>query len=510
MQDQNYISKQIEMQGIVKKFGALVANDHIDLTVRKGEVHALLGENGAGKTTLMNVLYGLYQPTSGKIFIRDKEVRVFNPNVAISYGIGMVHQHFMLVPPFTVTQNIILGSETVDFFGVIDFRKAEEQVKAISDKYDLYVDPLQKVEDISVGMQQRVEILKALYRNADILILDEPTAVLTPQEIKELICIIRNLTSEGKTVIMITHKLKEIKDAADRCTIIRRGRKIDTVQVADTSEEVLASMMVGRSVSFSVKKQTRQPGEAILEVQNLIVRDNRGLKAVDGLSFKVRRGEILGIAGVDGNGQKEMVEALNGLRKVESGSIIVKEREVTNSSTADIIRSGVCTIPEDRQKRGLIGEFSVEENVVLEKFEHKPFSNRGVLNFQAINEYARRLIDTFQITPPDSRLKAGKLSGGNQQKLIIAREVSNDPDLLIAYQPSRGLDVGAIEYVHNSIVAQRDKDKAVLLVSLELDEIMDLSDRIAVIYEGEIVGILDSAEADENIIGLMMAGGGKN
>lgn len=497
------------MYGIVKKFGSLVANDHIDLTVHKGEVHALLGENGAGKTTLMNVLYGLYQPNSGDIFIKGERVKLTNPNVAISHGIGMVHQHFMLIPPFSVTQNIILGKETTGTLGMLDIKRAADEVKAISEKYDLYVDPSRKIEDISVGMQQRVEILKALYRNADILILDEPTAVLTPQEIGELIKIIHNLTGQGKTIILITHKLKEIKQAAHNCTIIRRGKRIDTVKVVDTSEQELASMMVGRSVSFSVQKVPRVPGEPLLRIEDLVVRDNRNLKAVDGLSLEVRKGEILGLAGVDGNGQKELVEALTGLRRVESGTIWVNGKDMTNRTPREILDSKVCTIPEDRQKRGLVKDFTIAENFILETFRKTPFSRKGILNFSAITAFAKDLLGSFDIRPRDEKARGWSLSGGNQQKVIIAREVSNDPDLLIASQPTRGLDVGAIEYVHSSLVAQRDKDKAVLLVSLELDEVMDLSDRIAVIYEGRIMGVVDAAEADENTLGLMMAGGGK-
>jgi len=499
----------IEMTGITKYFGDLAANDHIDLTVHEGEVHALLGENGAGKTTLMNILYGLYQPTSGEIRIKGQKVAVSNSNVAIAHGIGMVHQHFMLIPPFTVAQNIILGKEIVKGMGTLDMTRAEEEVRALSGQYDLYVDPHAKVEDITVGMQQRVEILKALYRNADILILDEPTAVLTPQEIRELIRIMRSLTSQGKTVILITHKLKEIKQAADFCTIIRRGKKIDTVRVAQISEEELASKMVGREVSFSVNRLPRETGKPVLEIRDLVVRDNRGLRAVDGLSLEVRRGEILGIAGVDGNGQKELVEALTGLRKVESGKVLINGVEKTGHTPRDILDSRVATIPEDRQKRGLVRDFTIAENLILENFRKKPFSNRGILNFSAISEFARDLLERFDIRPRNEMARGWSLSGGNQQKVIIAREVTNDPDLLIASQPTRGLDVGAIEYVHQSLVAQRDKDKAVLLVSLELDEVMDLSDRIAVIYEGRIVGQLNSDEADENTLGLMMAGGGE-
>lgn len=496
------------MRQITKRFGKVLANDRIDLTVREGEVHALLGENGAGKTTLMNVLYGLYQPDSGEIFVRGTPVRVPSPNVAIGLGIGMVHQHFMLVPPFTVAQNIILGKETVRACGFLDLRRAEETVDALSRKYELHVDPCARAEDISVGMQQRVEILKALYRNADILILDEPTAVLTPQEIRELMRIMRSLTAQGTTVILITHKLAEIRQAADRCTVIRRGRKVATVDTEGCTEEDLASMMVGREVSFSVPRTGREPGAVLLEVRDLVVRDNRGLQALKGLSLAVRRGEILGVAGVDGNGQSELVEALTGLRPVESGQVRLRERDVTGLSARRVREARVSTIPEDRRKRGLVPDFSIAENMVLEKVDKEPFSRRGILDYGRIRDYGRRLVKDFDVRPADEDLRAGALSGGNQQKVIIAREISNDPDLLIAAQPTRGLDVGAIEYVHASLVAQRDRGKAVLLVSLDLDEVMNLSDRIAVIYEGRIVGLFGAEEADENELGLLMAGGG--
>jgi general nucleoside transport system ATP-binding protein len=497
----------VEMRGITKKFGSFVANDGIDLTVHRGEVHALLGENGAGKTTLMNQLYGLYQPTSGEILIKGKSVRVTNSNVAISNGIGMVHQHFMLVQPFTVAENIILGRETCSIPGVLDLKKAERDVEALSVKYGLSVDPRAVIRDITVGMQQRVEILKTLYRGADILILDEPTAVLTPQEIEDLIKIIRNLTAEGKTVIIITHKLKEIKAAADYCTIIRRGKRIDTVRVDGVSEHELAAMMVGREVNFSVNKEKQACGDCVLQIENLVVRDNRGLPAVKGLSLNVNRGEILGLAGVDGNGQRELVEAITGLRRAESGSVSVNGADVTNDTPREVLDAGMSCIPEDRQRRGLVLDYSVAENFILETYAEAPYSKRGILDREAIGKHAGELIAKFDVRPPDGKHKAGSLSGGNQQKVIIAREVSNDPDLLIASQPTRGLDVGAIEFVHQSLVEQRNRDKAVLLVSLELDEIMDLSDRIAIIYEGKIVGIVDAKDADEKAIGLMMAGG---
>ncbi len=494
------------MKGITQKFGNLVANDNIDLTVHKGEVHALLGENGAGKTTLVNSLYGLYHPTSGEIFINGEKVIMDNPNVAIHKGIGMVHQHFMLVKPFTVVQNIILGKETHKY-GVLDMKTATEQIMDLSKKYGLHVDPQACIQDITVGMQQRVGILKTLYRGADILILDEPTAVLTPQEILDLIQIIDNLTSQGKTVIIITHKLKEIKDVADFCTIIRRGKRIDTVKVADVTESDLASMMVGREVSFKVEKEKSKPAETVLEITDLHVNDNRDIPALRGLNLKVRRGEILGIAGVDGNGQNELEEALIGVRKAISGSIKVDGKEILGMSPREILDHKVSTIPSDRQKMGLVLDYSISENMILENYKKEPFSRKGWLRFDAIKEYARKLIEQFDVRPADENYLSGALSGGNQQKVIIAREISNNPDVLIAVQPTRGLDVGAIEYVHKALVAQRDKGKAVLLISLELDEVINVSDRIAVIYEGAIAGEMSADEADENEIGLMMAGG---
>lgn len=508
MSNIDFNQKVVEMKNVTKKFGSFTANESINLTIHKGEVHALLGENGAGKTTLMNVLYGLYQPTEGEIFINGKKVEMDNPNVAIANGIGMVHQHFMLVEPFTVTENIILGMETTKMGGYIDMNKAKAEVKALSDKYGLIVDPDAKIQDITVGMQQRVEILKALYRGADILILDEPTAVLTPQEITDLIKIIRNLTEEGKSIIIITHKLKEIKAVADYCTIIRRGKHIDTVCVADVDENDLASKMVGREVNFVVEKKEQEQGEVVFRIENLVVKDNRGINKVDGLSLEVHKGEILGLAGVDGNGQSELIEAITGLRKIESGKVFMNGEDITGKTPKEIIDSKLSSIPEDRQKRGLVLEYTIAENMILENYMKEPFSKKGrVLNHLEIEKHARGLIEKFDVRPNNEKVPAGALSGGNQQKVIIAREVTNDPDLLIAAQPTRGLDVGAIEYVHKSLVAQRDDNKAVLLVSLELDEVMNVSDRIAVIYEGKIVGIIDAKSADENTIGLMMAGG---
>ncbi|MDJ0913336.1 MAG: ABC transporter ATP-binding protein [Desulfobacterales bacterium] len=504
----DFSQKTVEMINVVKKFGDFVANDGINLTVHKGEVHALLGENGAGKTTLVNCLYGLYHPTAGTIRINGRELNVTDPNVAIQNGIGMVHQHFMLVEPFTVTQNIILGRETTKLMGILDLSAAEKKVAEISERYGLAINPRDKIEDISVGSQQRVEILKALYRGAEILILDEPTAVLTPPEIQELVMIIRNLTQEGKSIIIITHKLHEIKQVADYCTIIRRGKYIDTVEVDTVTEQELASMMVGREVSFAVEKKPQKRGPKILTIDNLVVEDNRGIQALKGLSLELHKGEILGVAGVDGNGQSELIEALTGLRTVRSGKILLHNKEITGALPKQIIDGyNIRTIPEDRQKRGLVLEFDVAENLVLETYHKKPFSWRGVLNHPEIYQYADDSAKEFDIRPANPYLTAKSLSGGNQQKVIIAREVGNDPEVLIASQPTRGLDVGAIEYVHAALVEQRDRGKAVLLVSFELDEVINVSDRIAVIFEGKIVGTMAAEGVDENEIGLMMAGG---
>jgi len=503
----DFSKKVVEMKAVTKMFGSFVANDNIDLTVHQGEIHALLGENGAGKTTLMNILYGLYHQTSGEIFINGEKASIKNPNVAIQHGIGMVHQHFMLVHNFTVTQNIVLGMEPTKGFGRLNMAKAREDVKALSDKYGLFVDPDITIENISVGMQQRVEILKALYRGAEILILDEPTAVLTPQEIQELIQIMHKLTEQGKTIIIITHKLKEIKASADYCTVIRRGKKIQTVDVSQVSEQDLASMMVGREVTFKVDKAHRDPGEVVLEVKGLTVQDSRGIEVVRELNLIVREGEILGLAGIDGNGQSELVEALTGLRPVKSGEIWIRGKQVAGKTVREIFEAGICNIPEDRQKHGLVLDFNVYENLILENYRKEPFSKNNRLDFDHIHRFARELVDKFDVRPTNINMRAGALSGGNQQKVIIAREVTNDPDLLIATQPTRGLDVGAIEFVHKSLVEQRNKGKAVLLVSYELDEILSVSDYVAVIYEGQIVGHVNAKNTNENELGLMMSGG---
>ncbi|WP_195984110.1 ABC transporter ATP-binding protein [Clostridium sp. D33t1_170424_F3] len=498
----------VQMHGITKRFGSFYALDGVNLDVEKGTIHSLLGENGAGKSTLMNILYGLYQADEGEIYLNGEMVAIKNPNVAISHGIGMVHQHFMLVDNFTVTQNIILGKEPVHACGILDMKKAREQVRQIVEKYGLQVDPDAKIEDISVGMQQRVEILKALYRGADLLILDEPTAVLTPQEIDELIQIMHNLVADGKTIIIITHKLKEIKASSDFCTVIRRGKGVDTVSVQDVNEEELASKMVGRAVRLVVEKTPAQPGHTVLELDRLTVAGSRGVDAVRELSLQVRRGEIVGIAGVDGNGQKELVEAITCLTGCKSGTIRINGVEVQNTTPRNVVDHKISTIHEDRQRRGLVLNFTVAENAVLEKYREKPFQKRGVLDRGKILSFADELIREYDVRPEDCAQQPVRgLSGGNQQKVIIAREVSNEPDVLIAVQPTRGLDVGAIEYVHRTLVRERDRGRAILLISLELDEVMHVSDRIAVLYNGQIVGEFQQEEADEKTIGLLMAGG---
>lgn len=497
----------IEMKDIVKKFGDFTANDHINLTVHKGEVHAILGENGAGKSTLMNVLYGLYKPTSGTIKVDGKEVNMSSANDAIAVGIGMVHQHFMLIQPFTVTENIVLGVEPQKGL-MVDNATARQKVVELSEKYGMQIDPDAKIEDISVGMQQRVEILKVLYRGANTLILDEPTASLTPQEIDELMNIIRSLTADGKSVILITHKLKEITACSDYCTIIRQGKYIDTVKVSDVNENDLAAMMVGRDVNFKVEKKEQKPGEVALEVKNLRAKDYRGVDVLDDFDITVRKGEIVGLAGVDGNGQMELVEIITGLRKADSGSITINGEDILNKTPKEIFEKGVSSIPQDRQKHGLILDFSIEDNLILQHFEEEPFSKNFILNRKAIRENATDLMEKFDVRPRGTEGKpAGNLSGGNQQKVIIAREVTNDKDLLIAVNPTRGLDVGAIEFVHKYLVEQRNKGRAVLLVSFELDEIMSLSDHIDVIFEGKITGRVDGKDADEKELGFMMAGG---
>lgn len=499
----------ISMQEIVKKFGDFTANDHINLCVHKGEVHAILGENGAGKSTLMNVLCGLYKPTSGQIFLNGKEISFSSPKHAIDMGIGMVHQHFMLIQPFTVTDNIILGVEPVKGM-VVDKKTARDKVLELSERYNMKIDPDAKIEDISVGMQQRVEILKVLYRGADVLILDEPTASLTPQEIEGLMEIIENLTADGKSILLITHKLKEITASSDNCTIIRQGKYIDTVKVSEVNENDLAAMMVGRDVNFKVDKKEQKAGETVLEVKNIHAKDYRGVEILNGLNLSVRRGEIVGLAGVDGNGQTELVEILTGLRKAESGEVTVLGKNLFNATPKQTFENGISSIPADRQKHGLVLEFSNEDNMILQHFEEEPYSHKGILNRKAIREHATELMEKFDVRPRGTEgAPSGNLSGGNQQKVIIAREVTNDKELLIAVNPTRGLDVGAIEFVHKYLVEQRNKNRAVLLVSFELDEIMSLSDRIEVIFDGQITGSVPGKDADEKELGYLMAGGKK-
>lgn len=498
----------VQMNDIVKVFGTFTALDNVKLEVKKGTIHAILGENGAGKSTLMNILYGLYQADQGVIKIHEKEIDIKNPSVAIEQGIGMVHQHFMLVHNFTVVENILLGNEITNAAGFLNYNKSRQKVQELVDKYGLHVDLDAKIENISVGMQQRVEILKALYRNADILILDEPTAVLTPQEIEELISIMHNLTKDGKTIIIITHKLSEIKQSAEECTIIRIGQYIDTVKVKDTTINELATKMVGHAVKLVVDKTVAEPKDILFEINDLVVEDSRGIEVVNGLNLTVRRGEIYGIAGIDGNGQKELVEAITNLVKTKSGNIKVNSIEIQNTNPKFTIDNGVSTIHEDRLKRGLVPDFTVAENTILEKYYLKPFSKKGILNNKEITKYTQQIIDEYDVRPSDgSNLLARSLSGGNQQKLIIGREVSMNPDVLIAVQPTRGLDVGAIEYVHKSLIRERDKGKAILLISFELDEVMNVSDKIGVIYKGKIQDEFLQGEKDENEIGLLMAGG---
>jgi simple sugar transport system ATP-binding protein len=496
----------LEMRGITKRFPGIVANDHVDFDLRRGEVHALLGENGAGKSTLMNVLYGLYKPDEGEIAVKGRPVTFNSPSDAIRAGIGMVHQHFMLIPVMTVAENIVLATEPTTNGVLLDERAAERRVVELARVFKLAINPRARIENISVGQQQRVEILKALYRSADVLILDEPTAVLTPQEALDLFEILRTLTREGMAVIFISHKLNEVLEIADRITVLRRGKKIDTVAREGATEDQLAQMMVGREVLLRVDKAPAQPGQPVLEVEDLHVRDDRDLPAVRGVSLTVREGEIVGVAGVDGNGQSELIEALTGLRSVESGTIRVLGRDLTNATTRDRLDAGVGHIPEDRQRRGLVLEFSVAENIALHDYRKEPDSKWGWLFPRVLIDLARRLIKEFDVRGGGPTTPAGALSGGNQQKVVAAREVNRDPKVLIAAQPTRGLDVGAIEFLHRRLVEERDEGRGILLVSLELDEVLSLSDRILVIYEGEIVGE-HGADVSEEELGVEMLGG---
>ncbi|GAB1475597.1 ABC transporter ATP-binding protein [Bacillota bacterium] len=498
----------IEMLNITKEFPGIIANDDITLQLKKGEIHALLGENGAGKSTLMSVLFGLYQPEKGIIKKEGQEVRISDPNVANNLGIGMVHQHFKLVHNFTVLQNIILGVETTKR-GLLHMEDAKEKVVALSKRYGLSVNPDALIQDITVGMQQRVEILKMLYRDNEILIFDEPTAVLTPQEIEELMKIMKELAHEGKSILFITHKLNEIKEVADRCTVLRKGKLMGTIDVASTTKEEMSEMMVGRKVDFAVEKDDVLPGAPVFEVRNITVAGRHGSKkSVKDVSFTVRKGEIVCIAGIDGNGQSELVYALTGLTPVEKGSILINSTDITSYSIRRRNGEGMSHIPEDRHKHGLILDYSLEENLILKCYYTPEFQKHGFLDFKKMNEYAECLIEKYDIrSGQGAKTIARSMSGGNQQKAIVAREIDLGPEILIAVQPTRGLDVGAIEYIHKQLIIQRDEGKAVLLISLELDEVMNVSDRILVIYEGEIVGELDPKTATLSELGLYMAGG---
>jgi len=500
----------LEMKNITKRFPLVVANDKVNFQVYKGEIHALVGENGAGKTTLMSILYGLYQADSGKIYINGKEVLISNPNIAIKLKIGMVHQHFMLVPPLTVAENVILGMEPTKNNFIIDIEQAVKKIEELSKSMGFKIDAYAKVESISVGIQQRVEIIKVLYRGAEILVMDEPTAVLTPQEVEELFEILRSLKKQGKTIIFITHKLNEVISLSDRVTVMRKGKVIGVKNTKDTNQEEIASMMVGRKVIFEIEKKEHTCGKNVLKVEKLTALNNKKLLALKNISFEIREGEILGFAGVEGNGQTELVEVLTGLRKSTSGKVYLYDQDITNYSPRKIREKNIAHIPEDRRLRGLILDFTVYENIILGSHYHQPFNNGFVLNYNNIYQHTEKLIKNFDIRPPSKDNKLKSLSGGNQQKVIVARELFGEPKLLIAAQPTRGLDVGSIEFVHQQILKEREKGKAILLISADLEEILSLSDRIAVIYEGKIVDILDPKKTDEQELGLLMTGSTTN
>jgi simple sugar transport system ATP-binding protein len=498
----------LELRGITKRFPGVLANDNVDFDLQRGEVHALLGENGAGKSTLMNILYGLYTPDEGEILLNGTRVTLGSTRSAIEQGIGMVHQHFMLIPVMTVAENIVLATEPRRNVVILDYDAARKRVRELSERYGLAVDPDARIDRITVGQQQRVEILKALYRGAEVLILDEPTAVLTPQEAKELFEVLRSLKTQGKSIIFISHKLNEVLEIADRITTLRRGVVVDTIAAEGATEESLARMMVGRDVLLRVDKKASQPAEPLLQVEGLRVIDDRGLEAVRDVSFEVRAGEIVGLAGVDANGQSELIDVIAGLRHAQGGRVVVEGKDVTNASARDALESGVGHIPEDRHRRGLVLPFSLVENLALHGYRYAPNSRWGLLNPRAMLERARRLLGEFDVRGGSPTTPAGALSGGNQQKIVLAREIDGDPKVLIAAQPTRGLDVGAIEFVHRRLVEQRDAGRAVLLVSLELEEILSLSDRILVIYEGRIVGEFPPTATEEEL-GFAMTGGRK-
>ena len=492
-------------QNVTKQFPGVLANDDVSIRLRPGRILALLGENGAGKSTLVNILFGMYRPDSGQVVIKDETVDLHGPDDAISRGIGMVHQHFQLVPPMRVVENIVLGDEPTKR-GLVDLDEARNRVVELSRRYGLEIDPDALVEDLPVGMQQRVEILKALYRNADVLILDEPTGVLTPQEADHLLGVLRELTETGLGIVFITHKLREVLAIADDIVVLRNGRVVGETTPSQTSESGLAEMMVGRSVMLQVEKSISDPGDVVLKIDELQVNDDRGQIALDGLSFEVRAGEILGVAGVEGNGQRELVEAITGLRNPSVGVMQIDGEELTSGSPRQITKKGVAHIPEDREKHGVVAVYTVAENSVLNRYHRRPFSIRGILRRDVILGHAQDVVDEFDVRTPSVSVPASSLSGGNKQKLIVGREFSDEIKLLVAAQPTRGIDIGAIEFIHRRILEQRDKGTAVLLVSAELDEILGLSDRIAVLYDGKIMDVIDARDADREKIGLLMAG----
>ncbi len=503
----------LQATGITKRFPGVLANDHVDFDLNKGEIHALLGENGAGKSTLMNILYGLYQPDEGEIRINDQPVQIISPHDAIAHGIGMVHQHFMLVPPLTVAENIVLGQESVTTatralrkLSVLDRRNAADRIRELSQQYGLAVEPNAYVKDLTVGEQQRVEIVKALYRAADILILDEPTAVLTPQEADDLFVTMRKLIEQGKSIVFITHKLREVFAVADRISVMRGGQMVGSTVPKQATSEMLAEMMVGRKVILTIDKEEAHPTAAILNVQDLQVMDDRRHMAVDGVSFEVCAGEILGIAGVQGNGQTELAEALTGLRHVAAGRMTIDGHDVTHATPRQVIEAGTAHVPEDRHKHGLVLSFPVRDNLVLCTYYQSPFAHRIEMDWPVIAEEATKLVKMYDVHTPSIMTNVGSLSGGNQQKVIVARELARPVKLLIVNQPTRGLDVGSIEFIHRRIVEARDRGTAVLLISAELDEIMSLSDRIAVMYKGHILDTLDASQATREQLGLLMAG----
>lgn len=499
------MSNILEMKKVVKRFPGVLANNNVDLTVRTGSIHALMGENGAGKSTLMNILYGLYEPTSGEVFLHGKEVSITSPKVAIDLGVGMVHQHFMLIPALTVVENIVLGKK--ENGKVLDLNKAAEEFVALGKKYNMDMKPWALVEDLAVGEQQRVEILKAIYRGAELLILDEPTAVLTPLEVTELFKIMNQLRDEGKTMIFISHKLNEVLEICDDITVLRLGEACGTVQAKDTTKEQLAEMMVGREVLFNIKKEAFNPGDYVLQMKNVTTKlKEHGHGGLNNVSLEVRKGEVMGIAGVDGNGQDELIEAITGLCHVSEGTVTIKGEDTTNFSPRKILEKKVSHVPADRHKRGMVSQMSIEENMILVSYYHEPYSKGPFLNWKFIAEKSETLVKEFKVKTPNIKEESRKLSGGNQQKMVLGRELDRKPDFLIVAHPVRGLDIGATEYVHERVIAERDRGCGVLLISTELDEILSLSDRIAVMYEGKVMGILNKDEFDITEIGMMMAG----